>query len=121
MQIILEENEIMEALDKYCSSCITIPEGKKIKVEFTVGRGTNGTKATIDFEDIISIDPVKASKLKDSMEQVNEIIDTTVKEPTPDSKPKQKEDSSNSPVFDTSSEESESTDKVPSGDSLFNL
>ena len=52
MQIIIDEQEIQEALNDYCTKQVNIPPGKKIKVDFTVGRGANSTRATIDFEDI---------------------------------------------------------------------
>lgn len=64
MQIILEETEIMEALDNYCAKNILVPADKKLKVTFTVGRGDNGTKATLEFED-------------------KEIPETSVEKPTP--------------------------------------
>ena len=52
MQIIIDEKEIQAALDAYCIERVKIPEGQKIKVTFTAGRGENGAKATIEFEDI---------------------------------------------------------------------
>lgn len=91
MQIILEENEIMDALNAYCAKQIKIPEGKRIKVDFTVGRGANATRATIEFEDIIQAStteagtvttsiPTPEKKTKKPEEEVNEIIENAVKE-----------------------------------------
>lgn len=92
MQIILEENEIMDALNAYCANQIKVPEGKRIKVDFTVGRGSNSsTRATIEFEDVNTptstvqneTPPVTAEKKikkAEPEEQVNEIIEEAAKE-----------------------------------------
>ncbi len=49
MQIIINENEIMEALNEWAAKQVVLEPGSKIKVEFTAGRGANGTRATIDI------------------------------------------------------------------------
>lgn len=117
MQIILEENEIMEALNAYCAKNVIIPEGKKINVDFTVGRGGNGTRATIDFVEMTTpTNPAETSKeLRESVNETKE--QKTKKEPEAVSEPpvEYKEKTEN-PVA-----EDESTDPVTSGDSLFNM
>jgi ribosomal protein L14E/L6E/L27E len=89
MQIIIDETEIQAALDAYCSDRVKVPEGQKIKVTFTAGRGENGAKATIEFEDIdtpveeanvstpkepvkVPKKPVKEKKVEASKEEVKE-------------------------------------------------
>ena len=127
MQIILEENEIMDALNAYCAKQIILPEGKRIKVDFTVGRGNNGnTRATIEFEDVnttVSViknetptaTPEKKVKKVESEKQVyDDTEEVPKKNPEPSVSPittqQEKKESSNSP-------------EVPSvkTDSLFNF
>lgn len=98
MQIIIDESEIQEALNNYCAKQVKIPEGKRIKIDFTVGRGPNsGTRATIDFEDIDDGTETKAlndaftppaeQKAKEATAKVNKIVEEAAKENPPE-KPK---------------------------------
>ena len=130
MQIILEDAEIMEALDNYCAKQITVPEGKKLKVTFTVGRGDNGTRATIEFEDAEASqmpvkEPVtetptttsaKKKPVKKAEEEVNEIFETAAKETifkeTLTTEPEDTIETETEPV-------TESAVTPPTGNSLF--
>lgn len=51
MKIILENQEINEALIAYAGSQGIDISGKDITVEFTVGRGDRGNSATIDIQE----------------------------------------------------------------------
>ena len=97
MQIILEETEILEALNNYCANQIKVPEGKRIKVDFVAGRGNNSnTRAIIEFEDINDMpqdnktplikepktEKQKGVKPKEPEKVVEEIIKDAAKEPT---------------------------------------
>lgn len=125
MKIIIDENEIQEALNAYCATQVVIPEGKKIKVDFTVGRGANGTTATIDFEDIETsekaTEPAAEKTTKKAIAQVDEIVEEAAKEKatTPaevkeDTKPVEE------PVPEVKEEPvAETVGGAPSGDSLF--
>lgn len=139
MQIILEENEIMEALNAYCSKNIIIPEGKKINVDFTVGRGGNGTRATIDFVEVNDPQPDKPTPkktpepviqkienvTKKPEEQVNEIIEDAAKEPAPkvitepDANPE--EELTQEPDTPDKAKETDTAETPPTKDSLFNF
>ena len=68
----MDEKEIQEALDIYCSERVKVPEGKKIRVEFTVGRGSNGTTAKILFEDIVVAEELVAEPVDTPKEAVKE-------------------------------------------------
>ena len=130
MQIILEDAEIMEALDNYCAKQITVPEGKKLKVTFTVGRGDNGTRATIEFEDAEASqmpvkEPVtetptttsaKKKPVKKAEEEVAEIVETAGKETTPKEPPTNESEDT---VEAETESVTESTDAPPTGNSLF--
>lgn len=130
MQIILEDAEIMEALDNYCAKQITVPEGKKLKVTFTVGRGDNGAKATIEFEDAEASqmpvkEPVtetptttsaKKKPVKKAEEEVAEIVETAGKETTPKEPPTNESED----TVETETEPvTESAVTPPTGNSLF--
>jgi len=139
MQIILEENEIMEALNAYCAKNIIIPEGKKINVDFTVGRGGNGTRATIDFVDddkpkatapipkkIPEFDVQKPEKVtKEPEEQVNENIEDAAKEPAPkiitEPNTNPEEEPTQEPDIPDKDEETNTAEAPPTKDSLFNF
>lgn len=123
MQIILEENEILEALNNYCANQIKIPEGKRIKVDFVAGRGSNGnTRATIEFEDIDDVSQTnktppainkpkvekqKEVKPKEYEKVVEEIIEDAAKEPTDTSLPTE--------------DKIDSAPEIKTGESLFNF
>ncbi len=49
MQITLNETELMEALENYVRSQITISDDQDIKIELRAGRGENGFTATLDI------------------------------------------------------------------------
>lgn len=51
MKIVIVQNEIEEAISNYISKMVNIPEGKKIHLEITAGRGANGISCEITFED----------------------------------------------------------------------
>lgn len=146
MQIIIDEVEIQEALNDYCAKQVKIPEGKRIKVDFTVGRGGNGTRATIDFEDIEDGAEIKAlndtftppaeKKTKEDVAKVDKIIEEAAKEkpaekpkaapkkdkpddkPAKDPDPKPEEEASGSDALFNTEGGEESTAEV-TGDSLF--
>lgn len=132
MQIILEDAEIMEALDNYCAKQITVPEGKKLKVTFTVGRGDNGTRATIEFEDAVdtmapvketvtettTVTPAKKKPVKKAEEEVAEIVETAAKETLPKEDPEEVPTSKPEYAVETESV-TESTVTPPTGNSLF--
>lgn len=139
MQIILEENEIMDALNAYCAKQIKVPEGKRIKVDFTVGRGANATRATIEFEDNIQASTTEAGtvttpvptleKKTKKPEEVNEIIENAAKEKPVSPVKKDPEPPVNPMATQQEKKESASTEE-PDGsaetssvktDSLFNF
>ena len=123
MQIILEENEILEALNNYCANQIKVPEGKRIKVDFIVGRGNNGnTRATIEFEDLddvpqanktppainkSKVEKPKEVKLKEPEKVVEEVIEDAAKEPTDTPLPTE--------------DKTDSAPEIKTGESLFNF
>ena len=122
MQIIIDENEIMDALNAYCAKQVVIPEGKTIKVDFTVGRGGNGTRATIDF--------VNAGDKDETAKETSAIPEGPIKrniEESPIEGPIKEE---STPVFEkeepsteekpTETEEASNTEEDVSSDSLFN-
>lgn len=134
MQIILEDAEIMEALDNYCAKQITVPEGKKLKVTFTVGRGDNGTRATIEFEDAEASqmpvkEPVtetptttsaKKKSVKKAEEEVAEIVETATKETILKEDPKEiPVDEPKDTVEAVTEPVTESAVATPTGNSLF--
>lgn len=49
MQIILQEDEILEALESYVRDQITIASNQEIKIDLKAGRGENGFSATLDI------------------------------------------------------------------------
>lgn len=49
MQITLNQDEILAALDDYVRTCISIPTGNTITIDLKAGRGDNGFSATLDI------------------------------------------------------------------------
>lgn len=49
MQIILQEDEILEALEAYVRDQINISANQEIKIDLKAGRGDNGFSATLDI------------------------------------------------------------------------
>lgn len=121
MQITIDEIEIMTALHNYCNDIVKTPEGKKLTIDFKVGRGENSTRATLDFVDITDTPVAKTEPKKDTPkpeptpekekvaeEPVKEVIEETVK-PT-------KEDSPEPPT-----EKVDKVEETSPTDSLFNF
>jgi len=125
MQIIINEDEILEAIKGYISNQGIITAGREITVELTAGRGPNGSRATVEItkpdgspttHEVFSSDDEKA--VEKAVDDVEEVI----KE-----KPEPKE-TSEAAVFPAEEvkeeppvevlEESAET-PAPSGDSLF--
>jgi len=125
MQIIINEDEILEAIKGYISNQGIVTAGREITVELTAGRGPNGSRATVEItkpdgspttHEVFSSDDEKA--VEKAVDDVEEVI----KE-----KPEPKE-TSEAAVFPAEEvkeeppvevlEESAET-PAPSGDSLF--
>ena len=125
MQIIINEDEILEAIKGYISNQGIITAGREITIELTAGRGPNGSRATVEItkpdgspttHEVFSSDDEKA--VEKAVDDVEEVI----KE-----KPEPKE-TSEAAVFPAEEvkeeppvevlEESAET-PAPSGDSLF--
>lgn len=49
MQIIINEDEILEAIKEYISKQGIVTAGREVTVELTAGRGPNGARATIEI------------------------------------------------------------------------
>lgn len=49
MQITLNHDEILTALDAYVRTCINIADDKKVIIDMKAGRGDNGFSATLDI------------------------------------------------------------------------
>lgn len=60
MQITLQESEILDALEDYVRSKISISESQKIIFDLKAGRGENGFTATLDIVANGSKAPVKS-------------------------------------------------------------
>lgn len=59
MQITLNQEEIVDAIEDYVRSQITIADNQKIDIDFKAGRGDNGVSATLDIR------PATTTKKKD--------------------------------------------------------
>ena len=68
MQITLNQEEILEALDTYVRSQITISENQEISIDLKAGRGENGFTATLDIRPASTATLVRArsAELRDS-------------------------------------------------------
>ena len=128
MQIIINEDEILEAIKGYISNQGIVTAGREITVELTAGRGPNGSRATVEItkfdgspttHEVFTSGNVKT--VEKAVDDV-EVIDKAAKE-----KPEPKE-TSEAAVFPAEEvkeeppvevlEESAET-PAPSGDSLF--
>ncbi len=139
MQIIINEDEIMDALNAWAAKQVILPAGCELKVEFTAGRGANGTRATIDFVkvDAPSADlndtfsPEDEKQVNADVKEVKKIVDTAAKETVPvPEKPVPEKDLKETP--EPEKEKGPEEDKAEtketvtaggtglSGDSLFN-
>ena len=60
MQIVLEEDEILAAIDAYVRTQVNIADNQTISVDMKAGRGEHGFSATLEIRtaDILSQDPV---------------------------------------------------------------
>ena len=99
MQIIINEDEIMDALKAYVGEQVVTQPGSEVKIVFTAGRGENGTRATIDIiksEEAAAVHEAFSTKeeqeVKKDLDAVEDIMDTAAKEepPKPEPKPKAK-------------------------------
>ena len=125
MQIIINEDEILEAIKGYISNQGIITAGREITVELTAGRGPNGSRATVEitkFEGSPTTHEVFTSGNVKTVEKAVDDVEEVIKE-----KPEPKE-TSEAAVFPAEEvkeeppvevlEESAET-PAPSGDSLF--
>ena len=49
MQIVLQHDEILEALKEYANRIINVAPGNDINIDLKAGRGENGYSATLDI------------------------------------------------------------------------
>ena len=125
MQIIINEDEILEAIKGYISNQGIVTAGREITVELTAGRGPNGSRATVEitkFEGSPTTHEVFTSGNVKTVEKAVDDVEEVIKE-----KPEPKE-TSEAAVFPAEEvkeeppvevlEESAET-PAPSGDSLF--
>lgn len=106
MKIILEENEIQEALETYVSATCVIPEGKTVEVDFG-GSATKGYEATLTFSDETASKP-KTPRKRAVKKTEPKLVETETKDadPTPVGEPEEAgEDPAVSPEPDTAQEE----------------
>ena len=125
MQIIINEDEILEAIKGYISNQGIVTTGREITIELTAGRGPNGSRATVEitkFEGSPTTHEVFTSGNVKTVEKAVDDVEEVIKE-----KPEPKE-TSEAAVFPAEEvkeeppvevlEESAET-PAPSGDSLF--
>ena len=119
MQIIINEDEILEAIKEYISKQGIVIAGREITIELTAGRGPNGARATIEITKpdghylVYKID-------EDEIDNAEGVEEETIEEDQ-DVVPEGAIDVFELPVEETPVEE-KSTDgptEVVGGDSLF--
>lgn len=89
MQIVLQHDEILEALKEYANRIINVAPGNDITIDLKAGRGENGYSATLEItpQRLTSThDPkgpnVRASSSEGSVGLRTEVIERTVVEPS---------------------------------------
>lgn len=89
MQIVLQHEEILEALKEYANRIINIAPGNDITIDLKAGRGENGYSATLEITPqrlTESHDPkgpnIRASFSEGSVGLRTEVIERTVVEPS---------------------------------------
>ncbi len=89
MQIVLQHDEILEALKEYANRIINVAPGNDITIDLKAGRGENGYSATLEItpQRLTSThDPkgpnVRASSSEGSVGLRTEVIERTTVEPS---------------------------------------
>lgn len=89
MQIVLQHDEILEALKEYANRIINVAPGNDITIDLKAGRGENGYSATLEItpQRLTSThDPkgpnVRASSSEGSVGLRTEVIERTAVEPS---------------------------------------
>ena len=89
MQIVLQHDEILEALKEYANRIINVAPGNDITIDLKAGRGENGYSATLEITPqrlTESHDPkgpnVRASSSEGSVGLRTEVVERTVVEPS---------------------------------------
>lgn len=89
MQIVLQHDEILEALKEYANRIINVAPGNDITIDLKAGRGENGYSATLEItpQRLTSThDPkgpnVRASSSEGSVGLRTEVVERTVVEPS---------------------------------------
>ena len=97
MQIIINEEEILEAIKGYITKQGIVTAGREITVELTAGRGPNGSRATVEItkpdgeptvHEVFASNEEKA--VEEDIAQVEEVVEKAAKEkpevesPTPE-------------------------------------
>lgn len=89
MQIVLQHDEILEALKEYANRIINVAPGNDITIDLKAGRGENGYSATLEITPqrlTESHDPkgpnVHASSSEGSVGLRTEVVERTVVEPS---------------------------------------
>ena len=89
MQIVLQHDEILEALKEYANRIINVAPGNDITIDLKAGRGENGYSATLEITPqrlTESHDPkgpnVRPSSSEGSVGLRTEVVERTVVEPS---------------------------------------
>ena len=127
MQIIINEDEILEAIKGYISNQGIITAGREITVELTAGRGPNGSRATVEitkFEGSPTTHEVFTSGNVKTVEKAVDDVEEVIKE-KPKPEPKETSEAAVFPAEEVKEEppvevlEESAETPAPSGDSLF--
>ena len=127
MQIIINEDEILEAIKGYISNQGIVTAGREITVELTAGRGPNGSRATVEitkFEGSPTTHEVFTSGNVKTVEKAVDDVEEVIKE-KPKPKPKETSEATGNTAEEVKEEppvevlEESAETPAPSGDSLF--
>jgi len=125
MQIIINEDEILEAIKGYISNQGIVTAGREITVELTAGRGPNGSRATVEitkFEGSPTTHEVFTSGNVKTVEKAVDDVEEVIKEKP---EPKKTSEAAVFPAEEVKEEppvevlEESAETPAPSGDSLF--
>ena len=75
MKIILEQNDLDQAIYQYVESMGVSLEGKEVNMTFTAGRGANGNTVTVDIDPIGTNKQIEMNLDRDDSAQDAEAIE----------------------------------------------